>query len=292
MNILSINFLLLTATILLSVLRNLFSRKLSQIPFPGRSFFLLQAAIFLAGGTVIFFTVSPRKAGVGTICIALCYAVFLLLAQWCYTAALSQMKLSVCSTVYSLGFIIPTLAGSFFWQEGFTISDLLGTLSVAAAILMTGRGSASSDPKVHDQKGYLLLLTAMLSSGALGLIQKIQQSIPGVRDERAAFVVIAFAAAAAVSLAASLLSGSGAKDIHRNHFLFAILTGAAFGACNLLNTTLAGRLKSSVLFPVLNISVILLSAILGRILTREKFGRKELTIFLLGAAAILFLSLG
>lgn len=67
--------------------------------------------------------------------------------------------------------------------------------------------------------------------------------------------------------------------------------GVCFGGCNLLNTTLAGRLDSAVFFPVYNISVILLSIILSYMIFREKLTKKEVAVFLLGIISIMLLNL-
>ena len=51
-------------------------------------------------------------------------------------------------------------------------------------------------------------------------------------------------------------------------------------------------LDSAILFPTLNIGVILLSMVAGVLLFKEKVGKRELLVLLLGGASILLLNFG
>ncbi len=286
----SITFLLLLTTIVLSAFRNIFSKKISSAAFGSRKFFLLQALIFLAGGTVVTLIGLPKSVSLQTVGLALCYALFLLLAQWFYTAALSKIKVSICSTVYSLGFIIPTLVGSLLWQESFSAFNIFGVLFALAAVIVSGIAPSDNGQK-SEKRHFFLILVAMFSSGMLGVIQKIQQSIPNVSTEKEAFIAVAFFTAAIISFLSFSIAKSNADCPTQSNCVTAATTGAIFGICNLINTFLAGKLKSAVFFPVQNISVILISVMLGKLIFKEAFKKKELLVFSLGVCAIVFLSL-
>ena len=109
-------YLLLGLSVVLSTGRNLFSKNLSAIRFGTRSFFLYQSILFLCGGEalVIFGKVSFGAIAYQTLIYATVYALLLIFAQWFYTAALAKGNTALCSTVYSLGFILPTLSGGSF----------------------------------------------------------------------------------------------------------------------------------------------------------------------------------
>ena len=76
------------------------------------------------------------------------------------------------------------------------------------------------------------------------------------------------------------------------YLLLCASIGLYFGCCNLLNTALAGLLDSAIFFPTLNIGVILLSMVAGVLLFKEKVGKRELPVLLLGGASILLLNFG
>lgn len=65
----------------------------------------------------------------------------------------------------------------------------------------------------------------------------------------------------------------------------------AFALSNLLNTILAGKLDSAVFFPVLNVGTIIFSLLLGMVLYKEKFTRKDTAALSLGIISILLITL-
>jgi len=67
-------------------------------------------------------------------------------------------------------------------------------------------------------------------------------------------------------------------------------TVLCFVICNLLNTTLAGRLNSAVFFPLQNISVILLSLIFSILIFKERLSGKDVRVLILGGISIFLLN--
>ncbi len=282
--------ILLVLTISLSAGRNMLSKFVSKTAFGKKSFYRLQACIFTSGGIALAVFTDFKVPSILTVVLALAYALFLILAQWCYTVALGKIRVSICSTIYSLGFIIPTLSGVIFWNERFTAFDFLGLCAVIAAIIISGQNRRTACGQPTKKVFFIALVIAMLSSGGLGLMQKTQQSLPH-SEEKSIFVLIAFAVAAIVSFVSSFFAKEDEEAPKKKQFVFAMLTGACFGICNLLNTTLAGKLDSALFFPLQNISVILLTIVLGCLITKEKLTKKSAIIFILGAAAMIFLNI-
>jgi drug/metabolite transporter (DMT)-like permease len=281
---------LLILSIVLSCGRNLLSKKLSSAQFGSKTFFYRQGTIFTVGAITLLLlgltslgTPSPL-----TILFALIYGALLITAQWFYTIALGKGNTALCSTVYSMGFIIPTVSGAVFWQESLLLPDIVGILLAASAILCS-KASPRSDNSAA--KGYYLPLSiAMLASGGLGVMQKVQQK-SSVSSERTSFLVIAFIIAAAASFFAAFLARKDTENSTQVQFIpVAAAVGVAFASCNLLNTMLAGRLPSSVFFPTLNIGVILLSMALGCLFFKERIRRKEITVLVLGVLSIILLA--
>ncbi|MBR2023021.1 MAG: EamA family transporter [Clostridia bacterium] len=197
-------------------------------------------------------------------------------------------KTGICSTVYSLGFILPTIFGPLVYQESFSGWDLLGILIVIPVIILAGTKKSVSEKK---GKGYFIpLVIAMVCSGGLGIMQKVQQR-SACADERVVFMLLAFSFATVYSLIGFCLSEKKNFALEKKAFS-GIGIGLAFAGCNLLNTILAGRLPSTVFFPVLNVGTILFSMILGVMCFKEKLTKKDLAIFSLGVIAILFIAIG
>jgi glucose uptake protein GlcU len=134
-------------------------------------------------------------------------------------------------------------------------------------------------------------MVSAITSG-LGIVQKLQQK-SAYAEERASFLLIAFLLAAAISLlASSIEKNKQCVAPQKSTVAVAACVGLFFGCCNLLNTSLAGMLDSAILFPTLNIGVILLSILCGALLFKEKISKKELSVLLLGILSIALLNLG
>ena len=285
------NAALLALSVLLSTGRNLFSKSLSSILFGTRTFFLCQSVLFACGAcTVALIGGLSLAINAEAIFFSFSYGILLLIAQWLYTAALSKESTAMCATVYSMGFILPTLSGAIFWAEPLDLLDLPGILCAILAVGISGINRQSVTPHKKSIPSVSLTL-AMLASGGLGILQKFQQSSAGAA-QRGTFLFLAFLLASLLSLSAALICEKRSKKTpHRKKFFSAALVGSFFGICNFLNTYLAGRMESAIFFPTLNIGIILLSMVCGMIFYREHLKSKDLAVLILGAFAILFLNL-
>ena len=285
-------FLLLGLSVILSTGRNLFSKNLSDVQFGTKPFFLCQCALFLFGGAslALFGKISFDTIAYQTLIYAAVYALLLIFAQWFYTAALAKGNTALCSTVYSLGFILPTLSGAILWSEPFSVLDVFGLLCAISAVILSG-----VKPQLKEKRGksyyFIHIVIAMLASGGLGIVQKIQQK-SAYAEQKSMFLLIAFILATAISLIFSLFAKKqGDHPFCHNKLAVASCIGVCFGCCNLLNTTLAGLLDSAIFFPTLNISVIILSMICGVIFFKERIKKREIAVLLLGLISILLLNL-
>jgi drug/metabolite transporter (DMT)-like permease len=285
-----ISVLLLCASVFLSTGRNLLSKNISDERFGTKKFFGLQSLIFFSG-TILLLLVSIESSlhiSPLTFCFSLIYGILLVSAQWNYTIALKNGKTGICSTVYSLGFILPTVFGSVFYAEAFSLWDGLGVAVVIPAIILTGT-KKGNDGKTNSRY-FIPLIIAMLCSGGLGIMQKLQQKSV-YADEKTCFMLFSFMIATICSFTCFCF-GRKEEQAHFDKKSFSgIGIGLAFACCNLLNTILAGRLPSAVFFPILNIGTILFSTILGILFFKERPSKKDLFIFLLGIISILLITL-
>jgi drug/metabolite transporter (DMT)-like permease len=286
------NTLLLALSILLSTGRNLLSKSLSSIRFGTQSFFLCQSVLFASGACTVAIVGSialPLRPE--SLLLSLFYGILLVIAQWLYTAALSRGSTALCSTVYSMGFILPTLSGALLFGEALDALDYPGIACAVLAVAVSGLQKKQPTHAAKSAPAFSLIL-AMLASGGLGIVQKLWQVSPEA-DRRGTFLFLAFLLAAALSLvAARLTKAKASASTHRISFVFAASVGLFFGVCNFLNTHLAGSMESAVFFPTLNIGIILLSMLCGIVFYRERLQKRDFFVLLLGASAILCLNLG
>ncbi len=293
-----IGALLLTLSIIFSGSRNILSKGISGASIGTKYFFFMQFLIFGTGSVVLccfggisLFTIAPT-----TLYYALIYALALISAQWCYTIAMKSGKTGICSTVYAMGFIFPTLSGVVFWNESLGVWKILGIALVIPTIILSGlRSKDAGALSKSSHGGYILpLLISMTASGTLGIMQKLQQA-SACPEQKNEFVLIAFATAALVSLlCAAFGKKSQEKATHSKiakTCIAAAGVGVCFALCNTLNTTLAGMLETAVFFPTLNIGSILISLLLGFLIYKEKPTKKDIPIPLLGISAVLLINL-
>ncbi|MBQ7799829.1 MAG: hypothetical protein IJ370_04995 [Oscillospiraceae bacterium] len=283
------NILYLLASVSLTATRNITSKKTAAASKDLSQFFFSQSVLFLSAALLLIF-LNPaafvKISGV-TVIYGVIYGVLLILSQWMFTLALKRGSTSICSVVYSLGFILPTISGTLFWGEPFTLLNLIGLILAISVIFLTVK-RGEGDKKAGGGFAAFILI-AMVASGGLGIMQKLQQTCPA-KDERSLFLIIAFGFAFLGSALAYLLSKKEARP-QASLIIYPAITGLCFGGANLLNTILAGRMKSAVFFPLQNISTILLSTLLGILIFKEKLTAKTAVIILLGASTVVIFSL-
>lgn len=282
--------LLLITSIFLSTLRNVLSKNISSTNFKNKSFYLLQTIIFGTGGIFLAITnISFEKLKVMLLICSFIYGILLILAQYCYTIALKSGKTGICSTVYSLGFIFPTLLGQIFWGEQIGGCDIIGVIVVIVMIVICGLWERDTRA-IEDKKYIFPLVIAMLASGALGIVQKIQQN-SSFKELHNTFLAISFLFAALISLIFYRMTSNNDKQISKRERLAAFSIGIVFAGANLCNTRLSGLLETVILFPMLNIGVIILSVFAGVIIYKETITKKDIFVLSLGIVSICLFSI-
>lgn len=280
-------YLILSVT--LSSARNITSKKTSEAAKEKAGFFMSQTVLFGSATLLlaIFFVNQLIDLAYQTLIFAAIYGVLLVLSQWMLTFALGIGNTSVCTVIYSLGFILPTLSGRLFFKEEFTYLGAIGVVLAVIVVLLNVKKEDKNQPK--SNRFLPLILVAMLSSGGLGIMQKVQQSRP-FAEQSGGFVLTAFLLAFLISLTAFLICNKR-PALTLSSCLYPAVTGVCFGGANLFNTILAGKMKSAVFFPLQNISTILLTTLLGIVLFKEKITKKTALILSLGILVILLFSI-
>ena len=282
------NLMYLLLSVCLSSGRTIASRKTAADANKRSQFFLFQTVLF-ASAVLLLFALNIKDLGfvsVTTVIYGMIYGLLLVSSQWLFTLALKNGNTSVCSVIYSLGFLLPTVSGAVFWNEAFTVLQLAGILMAVAAIFLAAK---KNEAESESKKSFIpFVLIAMVSSGGLGVMQKLQQS-SAFSCEKGAFLLIAFLAAFICSAAALVLCRERVA-FSATKMACPVFTGLCFGGANLCNTILAGRMKSAVFFPLQNITTILFTTLLGIVLFKEKLTPKTIGILILGITVIVLFS--
>ena len=282
-----INVLWLFFAVMLGTGRSVFSKGMTS---SGKKSFYFNQFLLFFSGTVGIFVCNIKAfltATYTTYIYGVLFGIVTIIAQWCYTVALGRGPTSICAMIYSFGFILPTVSGPIFWNEPFGVTNFIGIMVAITAIIT----SALSDKK-KDKKGIGFVLPniiAMLASGVLGLLQKFHQKSADAHNLDG-FLISAFLVATVISLFMVIVS----KQEPTEKISFKIppvMAGLCFGFASLVNTMLAGRIDSTILFPTLNIGVMIVSMLAGIFIFKEKPTKQQIAAFTLGICSILILSI-
>ena len=159
------------------------------------------------------------------------YGLCTFLSQIFYIKAVKDGPVSVCSLIYSCGFIIPTVFAAIAFKENVTLLKIVGILLLVLCTIL-----ASYQKEKTDKYNWLIpACLAMLSSGTVGVLQKtVRQFYPKwYMDE---YLFLAFTFMLIISITAMKLSKPVYREFNRRyiHILTLFLAVCVVGA-NKLN---------------------------------------------------------
>lgn len=280
---------LLAASVAGSTARAVFSKKLFLSSGTKCDFYKTQAALFFfAAAAVFLLNIQGMRPPSGkTLALGIMYGIFTVLAQWLYTVALGKMPVSVCTMVYSFGFIIPTVFGTVLWNESVGFFRIISFLLCVVTIILSSLGNGGERKKA-EIGAVLPLILSMVSSGGLGIVQKLQQK-SDYPSETGPFLFSAFLLAGIISAVAAIAVKQKTRNIDKRgkeRCIFVIIVGAAMAAANTANTLLVGRLPSVIAFPVTNVGVILASLLISVFFLKERITKRQIAAGVIGVTAV------
>lgn len=287
-----VDILLLILSVFLGAGRSVFSKKMSSGTHKEKRFYVNLGIFFFTAAVVTYILnlQAFKGATLTTVFYGLVFGATSFLAQWCYTIALNRGATSICAMVYSMGFIIPTISGALFWNEPFGFTSALG-MAIAISSIVVSAFSGEKGEKLG--KGFIIPnVIAMLCSGFLGVLQKTHQSSAD-KENLEAFLIIGFVLAAVLAFVYAMAYSRGKGEDAKRKVkisIYPFCAGLCFGLVSILNTLLAGRLPSAIIFPTLNVGVMMACLIFGMIIFKERPNKKQILAFCLGIVTILVLS--
>lgn len=220
---------------------------------------------------------------------------------------LSLGSLAIYSIFMMLGgMLVPFFYGIIFLSETITVLKIIGTVLLSIFIILQGvvQGKAETEntrekSKVKNKKilFFVLCLIIFLVNGLTGVIAKAHEIGPSPVSE-ASFSFIYCLLTAVFSLIALLITSlvkrkSNPVNLNPLFKLKPIITMLLIGATaytgNFLHLTVAEKVPASVQFPLVSGGVIVLSAIVSRLIFKEKISKTEwLSVFGVLVGTILF----
>lgn len=206
--------------------------------------------------------------------------------------ALYQGPMSYTVFVSCCAMLIPTVSGSVIWQEPVGIFSIIGIGILLIAFYI---GTANQSGGKISKRWLIYCLMMFLSSGMIGVLQKIQQN-SFFHKESDSFLIINFLSAAVFLTIPVIIRLVRRRPVAAKMLTatvrYAGLCGFGYAAIHYMNLYLSGALPSAFFFPVYNGAVILLTTVSGAVLFKEKLNRMQYVSIAVGVLGICLINFG
>ena len=300
-----LNYLLLAVSVFLGAFRSVLT-KLVKKGKERNSVIMIRnvVAFFVAFLIILSMGLSDKGGSNVPIILSLLYAVFTLGAQVSLMLAVSSGSVAISSLFYSCGFILPTLFGAIYYNEGITVLSVIGIfLILLSFVLSTTR---EKNVKVNV-KWLVMAISGMLCSGVVGIIQKLFMN-EYKNSSLNVFLILAFAFTVVIGsiIIAIFKYGENKKKTcsinnqekpvsSQSRYVVVILCvvlGVALGLANKLNTYLSGVFPSVISFPVINGGTIFMTTVFSVLLFKERLSTMQKVGLAIGFIAIIITAIG
>lgn len=206
--------------------------------------------------------------------------------------AMSNGDVSVTTVIGNCSLVISVFASFLFWKEPVSGIDILGLLVLLAAIVLCTHKSGGSKSLYHDNWKYYVVVFFILAA-SVGLVFKGFGKTASAGNSNDMIFVASIVMIAGYAVACTLTGGLKLeKEYTDKKFLkYAAACGILSCMYNSINIVLAGKMDGIIFFPSFNGGVMLLSAVLGIFLCKEKLTKKQICGILLGIVAILMIGI-
>ena len=172
----------LTGVVLKKIFCNKFENKNEMFYFFNMSVSLLTAIciLILSGGIEI---------SMFTFKMSILFGVITALQQFFNLKALNEGPYAYTGVIASLSSIIPALSGYFIWNEEITVYQIFGIVLMVICFICSA--DWKKEERTTSKKWYFYVVILFLTTGLIGIMQKIHQS-SAYKGELDGFLVISF----------------------------------------------------------------------------------------------------
>ena len=220
---------------------------------------------------------------------ALFVSIFYLISQ-----TTEKMGVSVASVSNKMSVVIPVLLAFIIYKDSPHLLKILGIVIALLSVFLVSSSNKENENSA-DKKNYLLPLAVFLGSGIIdALVNYAQKKLVHSEAETACFSGLSFYAAGLIGIIAFLMfyKEKSVIDIKKT-FLAGLILGTPnyFSIYFIMKAIDANFMQSSVLYPILNVSVVLGSTFCAYLFFAEKLSFKNIIGIALSVLAIAFIAL-
>lgn len=204
--------------------------------------------------------------------------------------AMSSHRVGIAITAVSskMSVIIPVLIGYFIYNESINIQKIIGIIIIFPAFYLIFK----KKEKV-DFKKILIILPILLFIGNGSndsLIKHIQKFY--INNDFELFLAVAFFTSFIIGLIILFINYLAGKfKLNIKSIIAGLLLGGLNYSSTLFFMKALPHFESSVFFPIFNISIVVSSALIGRLIFKEKLSTINLIGFLIAICAITLIAI-
>lgn len=202
------------------------------------------------------------------------------------TLAMGSGPVSITTLIGNFSLIVSVMVSLILWNETFTAYDVFGIFLLLFSIFLCTY--KKNDLNFSSKWKYFAIFFFIFAAG-VGIVFKAfgKSSVASYCSDM--MLVASIVMLACFFILSLVCGGFKCKKITKSNkrfLLYAVLCGLLSCVYNRLNIFLAGKINAVIFFPAFNGGVILLSALLGIIMCKEKLSKKQVLGILTGTLAI------
>ena len=223
--------------------------------------------------------------------------IFTILGGMSLLFAMTKGPLSLTILIFSMYIVIPPLMAMPILGEHFSMSQWIGLVLILIVIFLTNFDRDAVGKK-YPRIWWLLCIGSVVFVGLSNFIMKYHQTMmPG--EEQREYAIVSYTCG--IVLASVLgyilkwfIDGKNKSDSYRftknGFFIPAVMVALMQGGANLCNLYNASRMPAIILYPVSQLSTLMLTVVYGILVLKEKTTKVSVSCLLLGALAIVMMN--
>ena len=243
-------------------------------------------AIKVSGAFILFLVLNivNLSSHIPTFIFGLVYGILLFVSTMCGYLALKSGPMALTSLIVSYSLVIPCVYGVVFLGEMVSLKRISGFAVLVISLFLLRK---KSDGKSFDKMWFLFVILTFCSNGLASVCQKMHQTeFPGLFCSE--FTVVSFGVCTALFLCLKIVRKEK-TDTHGVGFWYAFPAGMLMGLNNFLTLTLASKLDSAVLFPMLTIFSMIFNVSVSKLFFKDNFSKAQMLGIVFGVCSVLLI---
>lgn len=208
--------------------------------------------------------------------LALCLGVLFIGTFFLMARTAQELGVSVSATAAKMSLIFPVITGWLLYEESLSIWMILGIALSFPSVILTAQKSTGVKNEFKAASLWMPVLVFMGSGGIDTALKWIETQLNGVPASFPGLVIFSVAALIGLGISGWKII-FGTETLEKRNVLGGMILGVPnyFSVYFLLKALNTPNIDSVYLFPVNNIGTVLLAALAGLVIFRERFSLRN-----------------